>query len=496
MHMFKKIAIAIAIATAFPGLAMAQSAKSLKAELEALKAHVKVLETMIEKVSADAGRANAQAAQAGTSAAAASVQAQQAVAQAGKAEQASAGAVDVAEFNRMRVKAEAAEEAAETSGFKNLKVSGYVDPTYLYNRNAKTSSVVFLNNNSSINGSGESFGYDNTFFGSGMLSFEKELDGGTKVKVTLMPSKSAASGYNFGNMVHEAFVSVPLGSPATRLIAGQLADWTGYESIPSNQNKLITHNLMFDFSAGNFYSGAGVELVRGATNTKIMLGNLNSARIDSARQRAPGLFYRSDTSFGEFSGMGFSGIHSGFNQGAPAGRVDLFEVDGFFTRGDWNFQGEIGAGRQRGTAQNGYATDRQNWYGLSSLASYKVTPRLDAIARFDFINNSRHGGGVFGSTLDVLGCVDTLGVAANCPDGRNGFGSNMVFDGAQWVVQDPTRGSNRSALSLGLNYLFMPGVQIKGEYRYDRSTGNVFKNADEQYTRDNHVFGVSTVVSF
>ena len=494
MHMFKKITIAVAIATVFPAAAMAQSTNSLKAELEALKAHVKVLETMMEKVGAEAARANQQAMQASNNAAAATQQAQQAVAQADKAG-ASAG-VDVAEFDRMRIKGEAAEEAAEVSGFKNLKVSGYVDPTYIYNRNAKTSSVVFLNNNSNINGSGESFGYDNTFFGSGMLSFEKEIEGGTKVKVTLMPSKGAASGYNFGNMVHEAFVSVPLGSPATRLIAGQIADWTGYESIPSNQNKLITHNLIFDFSAGNFYTGAGLEMVRGAWTSKFMLGNLNSARVDNARQRAPGLFYRADYSFGEFSGIGFSGIHSGFNRVAPTGRLDLLEVDGFFTRGDWNFQGEIGVGRQGGTAQNGYSTGKQNWYGLSSLASYKVTPRLDAIARFDFINNSRHGGGVFGSTLGVLGCFDTLGAAANCPDGRNGFGSNMVFDGTQWVVQDPTRGSNRSALSLGLNYVLMPGVQIKGEYRYDRSTGNVFKNADQQYTRDNHVLGVSTVVSF
>ncbi len=42
----------------------------------------------------------------------------------------------------------------------------------------------------------------------------------------------------------------------------------------------------------------------------------------------------------------------------------------------------------------------------------------------------------------------------------------------------------------------MPGVNLKGEYRYDRSTGNVFKTADDQYRRDNHVFGVSTLISF
>jgi opacity protein-like surface antigen len=72
----------------------------------------------------------------------------------------------------------------------------------------------------------------------------------------------------------------------------------------------------------------------------------------------------------------------------------------------------------------------------------------------------------------------------------------MVYDGSNWIVLDPSTGSNRYALALGLNYLLMPGVNLKGEYRYDRSSNNVFKNADENYVRDNHVLAVSTVVSF
>ncbi len=496
MHMLKKLVVAIAIAGAFPTIAMAQSNKQLKAELEALKKQVKELEAMVQKVSAQSQQANTAtvtvATQASKDAEAAKTQAAAANA---LAEKTSANAVDLAEFNRIRIKTEAIEDSTEANGFKALKVSGYVDPTYLYNRNAKTSSFVFLNNNSSINGSGETFGYDNTYFGSAMLNVEKELDGGTKFKLSLMPAKGTASGYNFGNLVHEASISVPLGDLSTRLIAGQIPDWTGYEYIPSTQNKLITHNLMFDFSAANFYTGAGIELLDGKWDTKIMVGNMNQARIDTAKQNAPGLFYRVDYAKGEYSGFGFSGIHSGFDDKAMFGRLDLVEVDGYFTRGDWNMQGQISYGRQSATPFNGYTTDKQRWYGFSSLVSYKITPRLEAIARLDYINNSKGGGGVFGSTYGGT-CVDTNGADANCPDGRNGFGSSMFFDGANWVVLDPTRGTNRSALSLGLNYALMPGVNVKGEYRYDRSTGNVFKTSDDQYRKDNHVLGVSTVVSF
>ncbi|PHV04821.1 hypothetical protein CSQ96_23760 [Janthinobacterium sp. BJB412] len=490
MHLLKKIVVAIVIA--YPAVAMAQSTKELKAELDALKSQVKRLEAMIEKVGGQAVLANNQAQAANTKAAEANTQAVAAVA---KADKAAENGVDVAEFNRIRIKTEALEDSNEASGFKGVKISGYVDPTYIYNRNAKTSSFVFFNNNSSVNGSGESFGYDNTFFGSAMLNFEKELEGGTKVKLSMMPSKGAGAGYNFGSLVHEATVMVPLGDLNTRLIGGQWADWTGYELIPSTGNKLITHNLLFDFSAANFYTGAGVELVRGQWDTKILLGNLNRSRIDTAKQETPGLFYRVDYAKGEFSGFGFSGIHSGFDDKAQFGRTDLVEVDGYFNRGEWNVQGQLSYGRQKATPSNGYSGKRSHWWGLSALAAYKVTPRFETIGRFDYINNKSNGGGVFGSTFGGV-CKDVTGADANCPDGRNGFGSGMVFDGANWVVADPSVGSNRYALSLGVNYALMPGVNVKGEYRYDRSSAKVFKTSDDEYRRDNHVLGVSTVVSF
>jgi opacity protein-like surface antigen len=491
MHVLKKAVLAIAIGLAFPVLASAQSTKELKAELDALKQHVKKLEAMIESVNAKADKATDVADKATGKADKASEKVEQASAAAAEA----GGAVDLAEFNRIRIKTEGLEDSIEANGFKGLKFSGYIDPTYIFNKNAKTSSFVFLNNNSPINGSTESFGYDNTYFGSAFFNIEKELDGGTKFKVTLVPSKSTASGYNFGNIVHEATVSIPLGDLSTRLIAGQIPDWTGYEAIPSNQNKLITHNLLFDFSAPNFYTGAGLEFVRGKWDIKTVIGNLNRARIDEAGRETPGLFYRGDYAKGEFSGFGFGGIHSGFDDKSQFGRFDIVEVDGYFIRGDVTLQGQLTYGRQKTTPGNLYGGGRASWYGLSVLGAYKLTTQLEGIARFDYINNDKNGGGVLGSTFGGT-CKDSTGADANCPDGRNGFGSGLVFDGTNWVVADPSKGSNRYALSLGLNYALLPGVNLKAEYRYDRSSANTFLDAGGSYRRDNHVFGLSTVVSF
>lgn len=490
MYPLKKIALAIAVI--LPAYAMAHDSKESKPGQDALKEHIRMLEARLAKIESSTAHSKATADKALEQADKANAEARK---NAGELEKISERNIDPSEFNRIRIKTEAQEDAAETSGFKNLKFSGYIDPSYIYNRNARTASFVFLNNNSPLNGSGESYGYDNTFFGSGMLSLEKELEGGSKFKLTLMPSKGTASGYNFGNLVHEVTAAIPLYKQNTRLIAGQFADWTGYEYTPATQNKLVTHNLLFDFSAGSFYTGAGLELLRGKWTAKILLANLNSARIDSASVRKPAITYRADYAMDEFTGLGFSGIHSGFDDRLQFGRLDLIEVDGYYARGSWNFQGQIGLGRQGATPVNGYSSEHASWIGLSTLASYKVAPQLEAIARFDFINNSKDGGGIFGATFGGI-CKDSTGLDANCPDGRNGFGSGMTFDGTDWVVLDPSRGSNRSALSLGLNYALLPGVSLKAEVRYDRSTGKVFKDAAGQYRRDNQLIALSTVVSF
>ena len=191
----------------------------------------------------------------------------------------------------------------------------------------------------------------------------------------------------------------------------------------------------------------------------------------------------------------FSGVHSGFDDKTQFGRLDIVEIDGSFIRGDWTLQGQLTYGRQKSNASNGYLGNYAKWHGLSTLAAYKITPRLESIARFDYIYNKKNGGGLLGSTFGGI-CQDTTGAEVNCPDGRNGFGSGLVFDGTRWVVADPSLGSNRYALSLGLNYAMAPGVNLKLEYRYDRSTSNTFQDSNGNYRRDNHVFGLSSVMSF
>ncbi len=108
--------------------------------------------------------------------------------------------------------------------------------------------------------------------------------------------------------MHEASVSVPLTDLQTRFIAGQIPDWSGYEYLQPTLNKLITHNLLFDFTLPTAYTGAGMDITSGKWIAKVMLANMNAASA-TAGEKAPVVAFRVDYSRGEFQGFGFAGVH-------------------------------------------------------------------------------------------------------------------------------------------------------------------------------------------
>jgi len=404
-----------------------------------------------------------------------------------------------AELARVAVKAEALEDARDAGGLKGLKVSAWVDPAYVYNVNQERGSFQVATPVGK-----EGYGYFDSTFGTAGLDLQKEMDGGTRLRLTLVPARSASDIFGEGGIIHEASVSVPLGDLQTRLIAGQLPDWSGYEYLPSTQNKLVTHNLLFDFTLPMAYSGAGLELVRGKWTLKAVLANMNSS-LRQAGEVVPVLAYRGDYSGGEFWGFGFAGVHGkkanlrAFDpNGDPSLNptndqpystkdtwLDLLEVDGWYTRGDVTFNAHLGAGHQKDAAvtpdPDGGALRDAKWLGVSALAAYKVTPRLELVLRGDYLLNHWNGGGL----LDY-------GVA----DGANGIGPAFGGDPALGET-DPEKGADRFAASLGCSYAFTLNTTLKLEYRLDGATQKVFqRQSDGSFTKYNQIAATSVVVAF
>jgi hypothetical protein len=224
-----------------------------------------------------------------------------------------------------------------------------------------------------------------------------------------------------------------------------------------------------------------------------MLANMNQ-NANSSGDTAPVVTFRVDYSKGEFQGFGLAGVYGdapNYINETGNTRVGLIEVDGYFIRGDWTLQGQLSYGGQKQAAVTADPTtgDLRNssWYGLSTLAAYKFTPRLEGIARFDYINNGKNGGGL-------------LGYGA---DGVNGIGPGSVYDSTAnegaggWVSGDAEKGANRYALSVGLSYLFNQYTTFKAEYRYDWSNLHVFEDVrDGSFRKNNNVLGASVVLGF
>lgn len=359
-------------------------------------------------------------------------------------------AVDSQEFNRLVQKIDLTEEDAIKAGFKGMKFKGVLDVGYSNDEiSAKTGFDKARGNGGN---------------GAAMFEISKEPDEGIGWMLRLTPLSSTS-------IVQEASLSVPVGSGSTKLIAGLTPDYSGYELSWGNANPLISNNLLYTHSAATNYMGAGLSYAMGPWSAKWMVGQVDGV----ATRSLPGLAYRADYSVSEFSGIGFSGVHVRTNNGP--GNVDLMEVDAYHNRGDLTVQGQLSVGRLAG-GTSGTGADAR-WWGVSALVGYKVTPRLQAIARADYIDNRANGGGMYFNPSDVK--ATTV------------FGPELDETG---VATDATRGANRYALTAGVNFVVNANTQWKTEIRLDRSTGYNFLDSNSQYKQGNTTVGTALVVSF
>ncbi len=389
----------------------------------------------------------------------------------------------VQDLNRVNVKAEMIEDALE--GFKGLRITGQMDPTYLYNNAQGRGGFQFLG---SMRDDG--YHYDSSYFGMAVIDLQKELDNGIRLHIALAPNRGAGSAIDSGrSIVHEASVMIPLADSQTRVLAGQIPNWSGYEAALPNQNRLITHNLLFDFTQPRALTGAGAEWVAGQWIVKGMIANLDEGLRPSG-QKTPVIAYRADWSKGEYRSYGFAGVHGKGPDRVNGGSdttLNLFEVDGYYNGPGWNAQGQLTLGSQSGGAittnpVTGAPRDSR-WWGVSGLFAYRVLPRLDAIVRADYLNNSGNGGGLYGSGADA----------------RDGIGPEMIGRGTdrRLIFRNADLGASRYALAVGLNYVFNANVSFKAEYRLDHATLPVFEDVgDGSFRRSNHLFGASMVLSF
>ena len=419
MKLNRKLLV-VAMACAMPCMsALAQSPADLQKEIELLKAQLKVLSEKIETLSSKAP------------------------------------AVEPQEFNRLVQKMDLMEEDASKAGFKGLKIKG-------------TMEVVLQSDTNSVTA-----GFDkakgNGGYGAAMLEFSKEPDEGMGWTLRLIPLTSTDS------IIHEASIAIPVGEGGSKINAGLTPDYSGYEYSMGHQNPLISNNLLYANTAASNYMGVGMSHTLSSSLTaKWMVGQIDG----TTSRKAPGLAYRADYAMGEYNGLGFSGVHFRTNGVDDHMNADLMEIDAYHTRGDLTLQGQFSMGRVLKAGLDGSGKNAR-WLGVSGLVGYKLSPRLQALARADFIYNRANGGGVY---------YDPTAESENPI-----YGPEKSSDGS---VADGSKGANRYALTAGFNYAVNANTQWKTELRFDRSTGYNFTHNSGELTKGNTTVGTSLVVSF
>ena len=463
MNLKKKLWI-VALAGVLPWAgAHAQSVADLQKEIQALRAQLQTLQQKVEAISAQPE---------------ATPLAQQ--------------------VNRLEQRLDLGEDDTEQSGFKGLKINGVIEAAY--KRNTISASNEFS----------ASAGYAVGEFGMVQITKESQDGEGVDWTLRLLPGGDP--------LVHEASLSIPL-NKTTRIIAGFMPDFQGYEFAFPNANatlgnQLITHNALYDLAGATAYTGAGMAYTLGGGKYafKWLVGNADSGADSSdttadnssaitvpiynatddiytgtqgstaavSEKKTVIFAYRGDWYVNDTSYVGLSGLHGRGNR-----VFDIMAVDGGITRGDWQLNGQVTIGRMDLASANGSGT---SWQGVSGLVGYRIVPRLQLLARADYLMNSENGGGTY-AYYSLDGTVAT------------GTGLGPLRDADGKFDYDPAtglgiKGADLKRLTFGTNYQVNSTTQWKAEYRLDQSSGYNFVNSNGSYSKDKQSMATSLVLSF
>lgn len=423
-----------------------------------------------------------------------------------------------------QLKVDTLTDASISGPIAGLSVTGYIDPSYLYNRGAGTSSFLFANHDGAYN-------YFNSTFGDVYLDIKKTFGTGPmapSAEVTLMPNRGYGTffmdehGSSGFDILNTAIVTVPV-TATTSLVAGLMPSFGGYEVQQSTQMLTLTHNLLYDFSDPGSYIGAGANYLSadGHWAWKFMIGNEQYRTAGSVVQtgtnalgdpitssnRMPTITARVDYMRGSALDIGASfnigrqtlasGLDSNGNPvygiGGAAhnayGTYFFAETDATYTLADVQYNAELDYGQQQNAAYNG---GQAQWYGLSLLGHRKfsmpVLGRMGVTARYDLLVNEKNGGGGGGIVQNSSG-MDTangFGIGASCLANSKASGG-LGFECKGAAHQD-----------VALDLLFYPTQQItvKVEYRHDWTTQNVFLRSDGSYGKSNDILATQFIYAF
>ncbi len=317
-----------------------------------------------------------------------------------------------------------------------ISISGYIDPTYVYNSRQHISSFFFGDKTAP-------YRFYHSTFGDLFLNVTKKFSGGGTLDIQIMPNRGYGAGV--GSIINAAYFTVPVTGKFS-VIGGQMPAWDGYEPQISTGMYTVTHNLLFGFSEPAFFTGVGGQYASGPYTVQMLVANTwNSAFNKSFRE--PTLEYRfsvapsSSFSYGLY---GTIGRIAGVATGAGPDTRFFNDLDATYTSGPLTLSGQLDHGYQKHGAANGRTAE---WYGASVMGNYRFMPMAGLTLRYDYLNDTKNGGHIVN-------------------DPQDGF----ITDPA-----DSNSGTRRQAFTTALLLYPMKHLTVKLEYRHDWANFATFR---------------------
>jgi hypothetical protein len=417
----------------------------------------------------------------------------------------------------LQMKVDTLAEAANSGPIAGLSVTGFVDPMYIYNRATNSGGFRFLNKNGAYN-------YYDSNLGDVYLDIKKTFGVGPSApsaELIIQPNRGSGASFSNenGGMTNSIFtqadVNLPLSSTSTLQI-GLLPSLAGYEPNPINATQTLTHNLLFDFSEPASYLGVNYKWFTNNYQTmwQLMVANeqLKSASAivsgpdnTSKSNNTPTIAGRVDYQYTSSLDLGLSanigrqtlfspcptgGYGYQCNGSSPFGNYFYVEGDLTYTWADTQYNAQIDYGQQQRAAWNGGTAV---WYGLSLLANKKWNTesagRMGATIRFDYLNNSKNGGGGSGILYGLTGSNPSI-------NPTSGFGVDQQCLNQSSDNGLECKGTNRADIAFDLQFFPTDKTQIKVEYRHDFANNAVFRRSDGSLSKNNDIFGTQFIYSF
>jgi len=417
----------------------------------------------------------------------------------------------------LQIKVDTLNDAAASGPIAGLSVTGYVDPMYLYNRDQQSGGFRFLNKNGQYN-------YYDSNLGDTYIDIKKTFGVGPMapdVELVLMPDRGGGgaftneNGTSSGNIFNQANVALPLNTTSSLMI-GLLPSLAGYEPVTNNTTKTLTHNLLYDFSEPATYIGGDYKWFTNNYQTlwQVMLANeqqksagsvVSGTNNTSQSNRTPTLAGRVDYQYTTSLDLGFSanlgrqtlyspcaagGYGYQCNGDTPFGTYVYAEGDLTYTWSNVQYNAQLDYGQLQHGAWNGGTAQ---WYGVSLLANKTWNTdwvgKMGASLRYDYLNDSKNGGGGAGIAYGVTGSNASI-------NANNGFGVDQQCLNASTDNGQECKGTNRSDVALDLQFFPTDKIIIKVEYRHDIANNAVFLKSDGTLSKNNDLIGTQFIYSF